>query len=333
MRSLAAALLFLAYAGTVQAQAQAPEPADAFAGLALQFCAPTVSAGAEQIEAVAAQNRLALGEWREASAASERFEQWIRSSMRVAADKRIRFATLPGASGEDVVEAVIDEDARVCLVTGRGTLNVDVTLLNRLRDPAGDWQFVTTVEQNGSSIFEWPGLQGGSSVTLFHWPSQPGMVTRVLVERRNLPVAPRASQEATAAWVAHVVERCAVGIHERRTPTAEEFAPFMVLREVNERGSLVLESAPGQPVGTVIIDDDDSHCLISATGERARAIDAAIMALAAERGWPASERPRRVRLPKFLIAHAPDLRNGRDAYVSSGVIMGILLATVGNARN
>lgn len=330
MRTVSAALVFLAYSNA--ALAQAPEPRSAFADLALEFCAPVVSAGAERMETAAAQNGLALGEWREGAAAVERFEQWIRSSMRVEADEQIRFATLQDAPEEGVIEAVIDEDAGVCLVTSREALNVDAALLGRLRDPAGEWQFVTTVEQNGSSIFEWPGLQGGSSVSLFHWPSQPGMVTRVLVQRRSLPLAPRASPEATAAWVAHVVDRCAAGIHERRTPGAEEFAPYMVLREVNERGSLVLESAPGQPAGTVIIDDQDSHCLISATGERARAIDAAILALAAERGWPPSEHPRRLRLPKFLIAHAPELRNGHDAYVSSGVTLGILLATVDDAR-
>ncbi len=166
MRTLLAAVLFSALSSA--ASAQALEPTDTFADLALEFCAPVVSAGPEQIEAKAAQNGLALGAWREASTASERFEQWIRSSMRAAADKRIRFATPQDATGEGVIEAVIDEDAGVCLVTSREAQNVDAVLLGRLRDPVGEWQFVTTVEQNGSSIFEWPGVQGGSSVSLFH---------------------------------------------------------------------------------------------------------------------------------------------------------------------
>lgn len=76
---------------------------------------------------------------------------------------------------------------------------------------------------------------------------------------------------------------------------------------------------------------DSGRCLITGAGAHARAVDAAILALAAERGLPPSERPRRLRTPKFLIAVGDDVRRGRDAYVSSAVIMGILMATVGDA--
>lgn len=300
MRWIAIAAALLQAASGVAAAQETPQ--ESFASLALDYCAPVVSAGPEAIERVAAERGLRLGAWRGSNEAADGFEQWVRESLRATADKRIRFAYAPGASETSGPAAAIDEDARSCLVTGRSVNAADAALLVRLRAPTSDWQYMTTIEENGGSIFSWPGPEGGASASLFHWPAEPQRVTRVLVQRRDLRLAPIASAAATAAWVDRVVDVCARAVHTRSPIEADAFAPFLTLREVNERGSSVFESAPGQPAGTVIANGRDSVCLISGTGEHARAIDSAILALAAQRGLPPSERPRRLRVPKFLIS-------------------------------
>ncbi len=331
MRWILALIFWWVAPGVSYAQYQAA-PQDAFASLALDYCAPVVGLGPSSIERIATERGLGLGDWRTAEQATGAFEQWIRRAMRGSEGKRIRFVFAPGASEGLGPAAIVDEDARSCLVTGLGIAQADATLLTRLMAGENGWQYVTTVESNGGSIFEWPGPEGGSSSSLLHWPSQPNDVTRVLVQRRDLRVEPLVPPEVTAAWVAHVVDTCAAAVHRRRDLTQDDFAPFLVFKEVSDRsGGLVFDSAPGQPNATVIANLDSGRCLITGAGAHARAIDAAILALAAERGLPPSERPRRLRTPKFLIAVGEDIRRGRDAYVSSAVIMGILMATVGDA--
>jgi hypothetical protein len=239
-------------------------------GVALEYCARVVSAGADAIDPEARRLGLDLGAWQ--SAGDMEALRGVVGSF-LPAEARARAAEFVDG------RVIVDESAENCFVRGG-----DPALIQRLQDANGAWQFAFEDRFTRSAIFDWHGVAGGRSVRAMRLGlTRRDPIPLTAVSPAPVDVPPRVSDAVRVAWVRHVMDVCTDHAHRGALPGMQDFEPYLI-RDVPEEATPSLRSAPGQPQARLFIGARDGTCSVISSGEHGRLLTAAVQADLVRRG-------------------------------------------------